>query len=114
MTVVMAAAPSRRYVCNAFFRSFRMRHLACRCLTPMVPSGCRSQTVVVPNETALVLYRRDTYRRGSGRRRRVGTVAIIGDVGGHASQLIGCLKGLGVSSPDHLNEDLTIVQVGYL
>ena len=44
----------------------------------------------------------------------MGTVAIIGDVGGHASQLIGCLKGLGVSSPDHLPEDLTIVQVGDL
>lgn len=44
----------------------------------------------------------------------MGTVAIIGDVGGHSSQLIRCLQQLGVSSPDHLPEDLTIVQVGDL
>lgn len=44
----------------------------------------------------------------------MGTVAIIGDVGGHARQLIRCLQALGVTSPDHFPDDLTVVQVGDL
>ena len=43
----------------------------------------------------------------------MGTVAIIGDVGGHAGQLARCLSALGVT-PGSLPEGLTVVQVGDL
>jgi hypothetical protein len=43
----------------------------------------------------------------------VGTVAIIGDVGGHANQLARCLTSLGVT-PGVLPDELTVVQVGDL
>src|SRR3954454_13596932 len=47
------------------------------------------------------------------RRCGVGAVAIIGDVGGHADQLIRCLGTLGVG-PDSWPDGLTVVQVGDL
>ncbi len=43
----------------------------------------------------------------------MGTVAIIGDVGGHADQLARCLAQLGVSAASW-SEELTVVQVGDL